>query len=99
MDRFHALSPDALRMVVTIARTGSFAAAARELGKEMLLVTRAAFNTNSEGYGGDEVSEGVVRWERRQFLARGLAGSWLSRDGFVLICWALFRHFNIALRP
>jgi len=38
---------------------------ARELGKEMLLVTRAAFNTNSEGYGGDEVSEGVVRWERR----------------------------------
>ena len=33
MDRYHALSPDALRMVVTIARTGSFAAAARELGK------------------------------------------------------------------
>jgi DNA-binding transcriptional LysR family regulator len=32
-DRFHALTPDALAMMDTIARTGSFAAAARELGK------------------------------------------------------------------
>ncbi len=32
-DRFHALTPEALAMVDTIARTGSFAAAARELGK------------------------------------------------------------------
>jgi DNA-binding transcriptional LysR family regulator len=32
-DRLHALTPDALVMVDTIARTGSFAAAARELGK------------------------------------------------------------------
>ena len=32
-DRSHALTPDALVMVDTIARTGSFAAAARELGK------------------------------------------------------------------
>jgi DNA-binding transcriptional LysR family regulator len=32
-DRLHALSPDALVMMDTIARTGSFAAAARELGK------------------------------------------------------------------
>ncbi|HNG82348.1 MAG TPA: LysR family transcriptional regulator, partial [Burkholderiaceae bacterium] len=31
--RFHALTPEALAMVDTIARTGSFAAAARELGK------------------------------------------------------------------
>ena len=29
----HALTPDALSMIDTIARTGSFAAAARELGK------------------------------------------------------------------
>ena len=32
-DRRHALTPDALAMMDTIARTGSFAAAARELGK------------------------------------------------------------------
>ena len=32
-DRSHALTPDALAMIDTIARTGSFAAAARELGK------------------------------------------------------------------
>ncbi len=32
-DRFHALTPEALAMMDTIARTGSFAAAARELGK------------------------------------------------------------------
>lgn len=38
---------------------------ASEMGKEMLLVTRAAFNTSTEGLGGDEISEGVVRWERR----------------------------------
>jgi DNA-binding transcriptional LysR family regulator len=31
--RHHALTPDALSMIDTIARTGSFAAAARELGK------------------------------------------------------------------
>ena len=33
VDRLHALTPDALVMMDTIARTGSFAAAARELGK------------------------------------------------------------------
>ena len=32
-ERSHALTPDALAMMDTIARTGSFAAAARELGK------------------------------------------------------------------
>ncbi|MDP1902101.1 MAG: LysR family transcriptional regulator [Rubrivivax sp.] len=32
-DRSHALTPEALNMMDTIARTGSFAAAARELGK------------------------------------------------------------------
>ena len=32
-ERLHALTPDALVMMDTIARTGSFAAAARELGK------------------------------------------------------------------
>ncbi|MBV8502646.1 MAG: LysR family transcriptional regulator [Paucibacter sp.] len=33
MDKRHALTPEALTMMDTIARTGSFAAAARELGK------------------------------------------------------------------
>jgi DNA-binding transcriptional LysR family regulator len=33
MDKRHALSPEALTMMDTIARTGSFAAAAREMGK------------------------------------------------------------------
>jgi DNA-binding transcriptional LysR family regulator len=33
LDRVHALTPEALLMMDTIARTGSFAAAARELGK------------------------------------------------------------------
>ena len=33
LDRRHALTPEALTMMDTIARTGSFAAAARELGK------------------------------------------------------------------
>ncbi len=33
LDRAHALTPDALAMMDTIGRTGSFAAAARELGK------------------------------------------------------------------
>src|SRR4051794_9261139 len=33
IDRRNALTPDALGMMDTIARTGSFAAAARELGK------------------------------------------------------------------
>ena len=32
-DRLYALTPDALAMIDTLARTGSFAAAARELGK------------------------------------------------------------------
>ncbi|MBP8270325.1 MAG: LysR family transcriptional regulator, partial [Sphaerotilus sp.] len=32
-ERRHALTPEALEMMDTIARTGSFAAAARELGK------------------------------------------------------------------
>ena len=32
-DRRHALTPEALAMIDTIARSGSFAAAARELGK------------------------------------------------------------------
>lgn len=38
---------------------------ASEMNKEMLLVTRAAFNTRTDGLGGDELSEGVIRWERR----------------------------------
>ena len=32
-DRLHALTPDALAMIDAIARSGSFAAAARELGR------------------------------------------------------------------
>src|SRR5262245_47966217 len=33
MDKRHALTPEALTMMDTIARTGSFAAAAREMGR------------------------------------------------------------------
>ena len=32
-DRLYALTPDALAMIDAVARTGSFPAAARELGK------------------------------------------------------------------
>jgi hypothetical protein len=35
------------------------------LGKEMLVVTQIARNTLGGGYGGEEVGDRVVRWERR----------------------------------
>ncbi len=38
---------------------------ASEMGKDMLLVTRAAFNARTDGLGGDEIATEVVRWERR----------------------------------
>lgn len=38
---------------------------AREMGKDLLLVTRAAYNSRTDGLGGDEIASEVVRWERR----------------------------------
>ena len=40
-DRLYALTPDALAMIDAIARTGSLAAAARELGKVPSALTTA----------------------------------------------------------
>jgi len=36
-----------------------------ELGRDMLLVTQIARNTLGEGYGGEQVGNRVLRWERR----------------------------------
>ncbi len=36
-----------------------------ELGKDMLLVTSIAKTSEGQGYGGDEIGNRVVRWERR----------------------------------
>jgi hypothetical protein len=36
-----------------------------ELGKDMLLVTSIAKNSEGQGYGGDEIDDRVIRWERR----------------------------------
>lgn len=38
---------------------------ASEMGKDMLLVTRAAYNARTDGLGGDEIASEVIRWERR----------------------------------
>ena len=38
---------------------------AAQLGKDMLLVARVARNATSDGLGGDELNDEVVRWERR----------------------------------
>lgn len=48
---------------------------AREMGKDLLLVTRAAYNTRTDGLGGDEIAREVVRWERRgnRVLLRSIA--------------------------
>lgn len=38
---------------------------ASEFNKDLLLVTRVAYNDRTEGLGGDEISREVIRWERR----------------------------------
>jgi hypothetical protein len=38
---------------------------ASEMNKDLLLVTRVAYNARTDGLGGDEISREVIRWERR----------------------------------
>lgn len=74
----HALSPDALHMVVTIARTGSFAAAARELGKVPSALTYSVRQL--------EDALDVLLFDRRSRQARlTAAGEELLREGTLLL--------------
>jgi DNA-binding transcriptional LysR family regulator len=78
MDRYHALSPDALQMVVTIARTGSFAAAARELGKVPSALTYSVRQL--------EDALDVLLFDRRSRQAKlTAAGEELLREGQLLL--------------
>lgn len=78
MDRHHALSPDALQMVVTIARTGSFAAAARELGKVPSALTYSVRQL--------EDALDVLLFDRRSRQAKlTAAGEELLREGQLLL--------------
>ena len=77
-DRSHALSPDALQMVVTIARTGSFAAAARELGKVPSALTYSVRQL--------EDALDVLLFDRRSRQAKlTAAGEELLREGELLL--------------
>jgi DNA-binding transcriptional LysR family regulator len=77
-DRSHALSPEALQMVVTIARTGSFAAAARELGKVPSALTYSVRQL--------EDALDVLLFDRRSRQARlTAAGEELLREGQLLL--------------
>lgn len=74
----HALSPDALHMVLTIARTGSFAAAARELGKVPSALTYSVRQL--------EDALDVLLFDRRSRQARlTAAGEELLREGTLLL--------------
>jgi len=78
VDRHHALSPDALQMVVTIARTGSFAAAARELGKVPSALTYSVRQL--------EDALDVLLFDRRSRQAKlTAAGEELLREGSLLL--------------
>ena len=77
-DRAHALSPEALEMVVTIARTGSFAAAARELGKVPSALTYSVRQL--------EDALDVLLLDRRSRQAKlTAAGQELLREGQLLL--------------
>ncbi|WP_290872682.1 LysR family transcriptional regulator, partial [Aquabacterium sp.] len=77
-DRRHALTPDALSMVDTIARTGSFAAAARELGKVPSALTYSVRQL--------EDALDVLLFDRRSRQARlTAAGEELLREGRLLL--------------
>ncbi|HYR25865.1 MAG TPA: LysR family transcriptional regulator [Aquabacterium sp.] len=77
-DRRLALSPDALQMMDTIARTGSFAAAARELGKVPSALTYSVRQL--------EDSLDVLLFDRRSRQARlTAAGEELLREGRLLL--------------
>jgi DNA-binding transcriptional LysR family regulator len=77
-DRSHALSPEALEMMVVIARTGSFAAAARELGKVPSALTYSVRQL--------EDALDVLLFDRRSRQARlTAAGEELLREGSLLL--------------
>ncbi|HEX5354587.1 MAG TPA: LysR family transcriptional regulator [Aquabacterium sp.] len=77
-DRAHALSPEALEMVVAIARTGSFAAAARELGKVPSALTYSVRQL--------EDALDVLLFDRRSRQAKmTAAGEELLREGLLLL--------------
>lgn len=77
-DRSHALSPEALDMMVAIARTGSFAAAARELGKVPSALTYSVRQL--------EDALDVLLFDRRSRQARlTAAGEELLREGQLLL--------------
>lgn len=77
-DRLHALTPDALVMMDTIARTGSFAAAARELGKVPSALTYSVRQL--------EDALDVLLFDRSSRQARlTAAGEELLREGRLLL--------------
>ena len=77
-DRRHALTPDALQMMDTIARTGSFAAAARELGKVPSALTYSVRQL--------EDALDVLLFDRRSRQASlTAAGEELLREGRLLM--------------
>jgi DNA-binding transcriptional LysR family regulator len=76
--RSHALTPEALNMVSAIARTGSFAAAARELGKVPSALTYSVRQL--------EDALDVLLFDRRSRQAKlTAAGSELLREGELLL--------------
>jgi DNA-binding transcriptional LysR family regulator len=76
--RSHALTPEALHMVSTIARTGSFAAAARELGKVPSALTYSVRQL--------EDALDVLLFDRRSRQAKPTAaGEELLREGELLM--------------
>jgi len=77
-DRHHVLTPEALQMMVTIARTGSFAAAARELGKVPSALTYSVRQL--------EDALDVLLFDRSSRQARlTAAGDELLREGRLLL--------------
>jgi len=77
-DRSQALTPEALQMMATIARTGSFAAAARELGKVPSALTYSVRQL--------EDALDVLLFDRRSRQARlTAAGEELLREGALLL--------------
>jgi DNA-binding transcriptional LysR family regulator len=77
-DRRHVLTPEALQMMVTIARTGSFAAAARELGKVPSALTYSVRQL--------EDALDVLLFDRSSRQARlTAAGDELLREGRLLL--------------
>jgi DNA-binding transcriptional LysR family regulator len=78
-DRTNALTPDALQMMDTIARTGSFAAAARELGKVPSALTYSVRQL--------EEALDVLLFDRSSRQAQlTAAGSELLHEGRRLLC-------------